>query len=69
MLNIGDIVIPSMNNMEQFDNPIPKYKITQVGMGRVYAENLLTHENVCLHEDVSGSYSEFYFYYEDYKGE
>ena len=60
----GDVVIPSMNNMERFDRPMPRYKITQIGCGRVYAENLLTHEQVALHEDVRGDYEDFYYYYE-----
>ena len=60
----GDIVIPSENNMERFDLPKPRYKITQIGCGRVYAENLLTYEQVTLHEDVRGDYGDFYYYYE-----
>lgn len=63
-IEIGRVVVPSENNMEKFDDPIPMYKITDWGMGRVYAENLITHENVCLHENMNGDYSDFYYYYD-----
>lgn len=69
MIKVGDIVVPSEMNMEKFDDPIPRYKITDWGMGRIYAENLMTHENVCLHEDMDGDYSDFYYYYDLEDGE
>lgn len=59
MFKEGDIVVPSMNNAESvFENPIPKYKICQIGMGRVFAENLITGEHVYLasSEDVEYYY-------------
>lgn len=60
MFKEGDIVVPSMNNAESvFENPIPKYKICQIGMGRVFAENLITGEI----EDLAGS-GDVEFYYE-----
>lgn len=59
MFKEGDIVIPSMNNAESiFKNPIPKYKICQIGMGRVFAENLMTGEYV----DLSASGDAEYYY-------
>lgn len=69
MIKEGTVVIPSENNAERFDKPIPRYKINQIGLGRVYAENLTTHENVCLHEDVSGNYDDFYYYYKETESE
>ena len=57
MFKVGDIVIPSMNNAESvFENPIPKYKICQIGMGRVFAENLKTGEYVDLASDGDAEY-------------
>lgn len=59
MFKVGDIIIPSMNNAEAvFENPIPQYKITQIGMGRVFAENIRTGENVEL-----GSMESVEYYY------
>ena len=60
MFKEGDIVVPSMNNAESvFENPIPRYKISQVGMGRVFAENLMTGKCVDLASD-----GEVEYYYE-----
>lgn len=60
MFKEGDIVVPSMNNAQRiFENPIPKYKICQIGMGRVFAENLITGEI----KDLAGS-GDVEFYYE-----
>jgi hypothetical protein len=69
MIKVGDIVVPSEMNAEKFDDPIPRYKICQIGLGRIFAENLITHENVCLHEDMTGDYSDFYYYYDLEDGE
>lgn len=61
MFKEGDIVIPSMNNAESvFENPIPKYKICQIGMGRVFAENLITGE---IDDIASGDGEEYASYY------
>lgn len=61
MFKEGDIVVPSMNNAQLiFENPIPKYKICQIGMGRVFAENLITGEI----EDLANNYEDVEFYYE-----
>ena len=57
MFNEGDIVIPSANNAQSvYENPIPKYKIFQIGMGRVFAENLMTGECVDLASDGEVEY-------------
>lgn len=65
MFKEGDIVMPSENNAESvFENPIPKYKICQIGMGRVFAENLMTgeYEDLAYDGDVE-------FYYKLIKGD
>lgn len=47
MFKEGDIIVPSMNNMEAvFEKPVPQYKICQICMGRVLAENIRTGEIV-----------------------
>ena len=57
MFKEGDIVVPSENNAQSvFENPIPKYKIYQIGMGRVFAENLATGECVDLASDGDAEY-------------
>lgn len=59
MFKEGDIVIPSENNAESvFENPIPKYKICQIGMDRVFAKNLMTGE--CVDLAASGD-AEYYY--------
>ena len=59
MFKEGDIVVPSENNAQAvFENPIPKYKICQIGMGRVFAENLITRESV----DLAASGEAEYYY-------
>lgn len=59
MFKEGDIVVPSLNNAESvFENPIPKYKICQIGMGRIFAENLRTGECVDL---ASSGDAEYYY--------
>ena len=47
-MKINDIIIPSINNIQRSDNPMPKYQILQIGMGRCYAENLIAKEIVEL---------------------
>ncbi len=59
MFKVGDIIVPSKNNAEAyFEKPIPQYKISQIGMGRVFAENIRTRENVEL-----GSMESVEYYY------
>ena len=60
MFEEGDIIIPSMNNAQSvFENPVPTYKICQIGMGRVFAKNLITGEV----EDIALGYGEEYVEY------
>lgn len=62
MFKVGDIVMPSENNAESLSNgPIPKYKITQIGMGRVFAKNMETGEIVDLAEDGTVESAENYY--------
>ena len=62
MLKVGDIVVPSENNAESaFNSPVPKYKITQIGMGRIFAENIETGEIVDLAEDGTVESAEDYY--------
>lgn len=57
MFKEGDVVAPSENNAKSvFENPIPKYKIYQIGMGRVLAEDLMTGESVDLASDGDVEY-------------
>lgn len=56
---VGDIVVPTFNNMEILDKPIPRYRIYQIGMGRVLAENLRTGETADL---ASGLEPADYYY-------
>ena len=59
MFKVGDIIVPSINNMEAvFEKPIPQYKICQIGMGRVLAEDIRTGEIV----DVGPMKSAEYYY-------
>ena len=58
---VGDIVVPTCNNLEVLDNPTPRYRIYQIGMGRVFAENLLTGETGC---DLAGGLEPADYYYE-----
>ena len=45
MFKEGDIVVPSMNNMESvFEKPVPQYRICEISMGRVWAQNMITGE-------------------------
>ena len=62
MFKVGDIVVPSENNAELvFGSPVPKYKITQIGMGRVFAKNMETGETVDLAEDGTVESAEDYY--------
>lgn len=54
-MKVNDIIIPSINNIQRGDYPMPKYRIVQIGMSRCYAENLITKEIVEL-EDVGYYY-------------
>ncbi len=57
MFKEGDIVIPSENNAKSvFENPVPKYKISQIGMGRVFAKDLRTGKCVDLASDGEVEY-------------
>jgi hypothetical protein len=47
-MKINDVIIPSINNIQRSDCPMPKYQIIQMGMGRCYAENLIAKEIVEL---------------------
>ena len=59
MFKEGDVIVPSTNNAEAvFEKPIPQYKIYQIGMGRVLAENIRTGESVDL-----GSVESVEYYY------
>ena len=59
MFKVGDIIVPSMNNMEAvFEKPIPQYKICLIGLGRVLAEDIRTGEIV----DVGPMSSAEYYY-------
>ena len=60
MFEIGDIVVPTCNNLEILDDPVPQYRIYQIGMGRVMAENLLTGETC----DIAGRTEPTEYYYE-----
>lgn len=65
---VGDIVVPTCNNMEILDDPTPRYRIYQIGMGRVLAENMLTGETC----DLASGFETVDYYYElesakDYK--
>lgn len=47
-MKINDVIIPSINNIQRSDCPMPKYQIIQIGMGKCYAENLIAKEIVEL---------------------
>jgi len=45
MFKEGDVIIPSMNNMESvFEKPVPQYIIREISMGRIWVENTRTGE-------------------------
>lgn len=59
MFKVGDTVIPTINNAEyHFEKPIPRYKIIDIGMGRIFAENTRTKEVV----DLAGDGDPEYYY-------
>lgn len=47
-MKINDVIIPSINNIQRSDCPMPKYQIIQMRMGKCYAENLIAKEIVEL---------------------
>lgn len=60
-LQEGMIIKPNENNMEYyFDGKGERLRIVQIGMGRVFAENIKTGEYVGL----IGNYEEVEYYYE-----
>ena len=63
MFGVNDVVVPTVNNAESLDKPVPCYRILQIGMGRVLAENTETEEITDLTE---GKEEPIEYYYEKY---
>lgn len=63
MFSVGDILVPTFNNAEALDEPVPYYRILQIGMGRVIAENTETKEMTDL---TAGKEKLLDCYYEKY---
>lgn len=60
MFSVGDILVPTFNNAEALDEPVPCYRILQIGMGRVIAKNTETEETTVLAADKLDYYYEKY---------
>ena len=59
-LHEGMIIKPNENNMEYyFDGKVERLRIVQIGMGRVFAENVRTGEYL----GEIGNYEEIEYYY------
>lgn len=60
-LQEGMIIKPNENNMEYyFDGKAERLKIVQIGMGRIFAENVRTGEYL----GEIGNYEEVEYYYD-----
>ena len=60
-LHEGMIIKPNENNMEYyFDGKDERLKIVQIGMGRIFAENVRTDEYL----GEIGNYEEVEYYYD-----
>ncbi len=60
MFDVNDVVVPTVNNAESLDKPAPCYRILQIGMGRVIAENTKTEEITDL---TAGNEEPIEYYY------